>query len=185
MPAPPVQGGAGPDRSGCSAPGDRAALGSSPVDCRSYTKPAQALDDSSSRPGWFPRPQQLQHSAATSPECLTLLPFPENSPSAGSIISRQRLTLGGIVVCGGNCPPTDQPHPRPRSSLGGDSGETSCRRSIQNSGILARSRAIAAHILREVADPVSNSTSSSASAISSRCTVRSTRPSTRRRQWSR
>ena len=34
------------------------------------------------------------------------------------------------------------------------SRETSCRRSVQNSGILARARAIAAQILREVADLV-------------------------------
>ena len=43
MPARPVPGGAGRSAPDAAAPERGAALGSSPVDCRSYTKPAQAL----------------------------------------------------------------------------------------------------------------------------------------------
>jgi len=65
MPAPPVLGGAAPVRSGCCGAARQDGPGSSPVDCRSYTKPAQALDDSSV----VPTPAVTPHSAATSPEC--------------------------------------------------------------------------------------------------------------------
>ena len=118
-PAPPVPGGAGPVRSGCCAPEDRAALSSSPVDCRSYTKPAQALDDSSSRPGWFPRLQRLHLPLQHLKSALNAAPFSgEPRPRARSILSRQRPPLAvsscAVVIAS----VTDQPHPRPRSKLG-------------------------------------------------------------------